>query len=262
MIENKDADMYKRLVKLNGRIIKEIPANILTKQFLIDIVKEDWKIIREIPSAKRNKQLCMLALSGSPLALEYVPERWKTLEMCGQCFKLDKECFMYIPHSMKNEEMCLDAIKYSKVMIQKVPLKCLTEEICLELVGDANYRSLIQPEVFTHYNELCIEYMRHEGKYPPGFVPTYNQILEAFKRGAPSTLIRAVPEEKRTQELCALIVERSPEYLPLVPNNLVLSNLRYYYNIVKKNKQNIKYFSATTQPMIILQHLKEVILQK
>jgi len=155
---------------------------------------------------KENKTLdrCLRKIKSSPIDIYEVPDDRKTPEICMDVAKSNGYCLKYIPPDKQTPEVCIAAIKSS--------------------VGGA--------VPYIHPSQLTAEVKQVADQFGNGLYPldyvcfdnsTNAEILECLQHKP--KLLRFLPYEKRTRELCFIAVSNDPTVIEYVPLNCLTSEI-------------------------------------
>ena len=131
--------------------------------------------------------------------MKFLPENLKTRELCEIAVKQTMLAFDYVPYEFITMDMYILSIRNAKALeyfsfdFATIPEKLQTEQL---------YRE------FFHYNKKClIDYV----KYSNITNITSNRIKMLLNIS--SEMIRCIPDNLLTEEICRLAVEKDPDVL-------------------------------------------------
>ncbi len=198
------------------------------KSILKDRIKKNPDVLKGLPDKLKSPELCLLAMQrcdswNKKHLLEYIPERSRTPMLYAELVEFSPKLdFTLVPaHLLKTSEFWLALVKRRGYILSDVPKQLLTKEICLEAVRqDSNMLYRVPDAMKTQ--EVCFEALKEDCyllKYVPENMQTDDFLLEVAAKINPF-IIRAIADERLTEEICRATVWQEGDALQFVPEKL------------------------------------------
>ncbi|MCL2806493.1 MAG: DUF4116 domain-containing protein [Treponema sp.] len=243
----------------------------------LDAVKKNGRMIAEVPEELITAELVELCLKygekdGYTLStvLEHVPGKFitaKLIEMCIKAVEKDRmndkakkmidhqegammpktllEHMKFIPENLwraELSELCLDMVKKSGTNLSNVPEKQITAEMANEAVKQKYEAFKYVPDPLKT-TQMCIDVLKHDFFGMLKFVPKElmteelsEVALEKIKQKPDS--FKKIPDELKTTKMALEAVKANSRLLEDVPDNLRTAEV--YHEAVKKDVKIIE----------------------
>jgi hypothetical protein len=212
----------------SDKMLEKAPQK-LTVEICLEAVRKNYKALEYVPWGQSNltdpekAEICHEAVNysgwvGDDIILQYVPENYRTIELCYEAVRKKGEALQYVPENLKTIDLCYEAVKMDGDALQWVPKNFKTTGMYLETVR-AYSRSL------------------HEFRYPDRYGVANSQ--RSALRNDIERVLKEMPEELKTQELCFEAVKENGAALAHVPEHLRTPEL--CLEAVKQNGGALQY---------------------
>jgi len=244
--ERRTAAVSEAAVLANYRNLTEVPDNILTEKFILDILKKDYKVIFAIENDKCTPDMYMSALENSGMILRNFPTDMITSDIAMKAVENNSLALKYVPEELKTPEICSCALNADVNMgyeiIGQVPFPDVCQKF-LEKVESENgdmflafcsiQKDIITPDMTklaVSFEPLCIMSVPERFK-------TTELCAEAVEKDWMN--LRFVPENMKTKEICEIAMNRNILAQQFVPERLKTPEM--YMSAVENNGMALKY---------------------
>lgn len=95
-----DADVAKFIIAKKPYYIKNIPEDILTHEFLLEVVEKYPSIVKYLQLSVKYFEYVLIAISKKPSLLEHIPEKYRIYEVCLEAYRRDKKLIKFVPYDL------------------------------------------------------------------------------------------------------------------------------------------------------------------
>ena len=158
-----------------------------------------FSVLSKFPAAILTEELCLKAVAKHGGSLYFVPPHLKTEAVCMAAVSNDGNALKYVP--VQTESICLRAVQQNGESLSDVAPNHKTELVCFAAVQQHGMS------------------IRHV----PATLCNHNMFRTALS--SPEPVLRYIPSEYRTAELCTIAIVHCANNLPYVPADLITESL-------------------------------------
>jgi hypothetical protein len=226
-------------------------------------VRQNGFILEYIHDEFKTKEVCIEAILSNKVVLHLIPSEIIDIEICQIAIRINAENCKFIPKNMMTQNLCdnifnyiYTSMHYSHInnklhIIKYIPEEYITQEYINKLwthVGncgayDSSYTSYKSSKKYISFilhvpkkyitDEITKDYIdklqkNPEYKYIYYYLPELNYDKYYQLVDSNCTLLEIVPHKFITEELCKLVIDKSPHNIMHVPYNLITLELCTY----------------------------------
>jgi hypothetical protein len=264
-------ELYLTAVQTSGQALLEVPAEFVTKDFIVDAVTEDQcTVLLYVPDHLKTRDLYFEAVRKYRFAIKYTPKEFMTEEVCLSAVRGDGRAIEYVPRDLQNDAMFLAAIQGSGARWARLsasmrwhwvesytyttdstpyPWDVVPWKFWEAIFDPANpehelYKTLFVDAVKNGLRSLRITDLILESLPKNEFsqdLCIYAMICMAELSFPAKHFLKRVPEEYKTREFYLGIVENTPTYQLIMYTPDEYKTYEFCLTAVKKHPDNYRY---------------------
>lgn len=238
------AELERALVCAHAEVLGDVPRIRCTPELCAAAVAAHPCALEYVLTDMRTRELCEAATTvreDVPVAsLYHVPSPWCSTEaMCLRVVRVRGADLQYVPRWLRTQEMCDAAVASDPHAIEAVPDACLTPEMiyACDAAHARIWRNITEELALTcvHARPSCISVLPGSARtpavcamalardpclFPLVYAPKVPDGCYAAAVRADPLLLRHVPDEHKTADMCAAAVAAHPHAVDAVPPRL------------------------------------------
>ena len=228
-IDNLSEEIILELVKVKPAVIEFVKN--LPEEVYCEVVSKDGKLIKHITI--QTQKICDVAFANDKASFPHIQKKFKTYDMCLEAVKLDGDYLDFVPDDHFLDSVIMEALSRSGNALRFI--KDPDDKMCFTALNnnpaaihhikkptDAMYLiacktqpqfyNFIKDKSIINDQERLIELVNANPELLSNINnPTYEQCLKAVKKSG--RLIKDVPKEHHTEELCLIAIQDFPDAL-------------------------------------------------
>lgn len=201
-------ELYLEAVRRSGYIFEKTPQVFIDREMCLAAVRDIGSLLKKVPKDLLDEDICLAAFSsieriGGYKLLQEIPDRLRTIAVCEAAVKADSSNFQFVPGELRTYELSLVAAE--KASFIDLPEAYYTEELCLALVKNTaiGFKNIPKNKLTER---VCLAAINHGEQFS-------------------GTVLKYIPHEIITQEMCDKAVEISVWSLVDVPDEFVTEEM-------------------------------------